>query len=163
MRAIHILMIVFLISLNTFAQSQQYSKSDIEDYISKIKSEQLILDNPMLLINDIFVLEYKDLKQTHEFSGTLDYVEKGNVDMIEKYGEIAENGIIKINLKNQQKNNLSDENVLFMVNNKLVEKESLYNYEPDMIQSMNVYKNRKEILKHTFEECDGLVVIKLKD
>ena len=166
MKKLLLLIFASLIIKVTQAQNQNLTKSDIVDFITKAIKNQVLADNPMLLINDVFVLNHEDLKNTLKFRGQLDLVEKNNKTMIKKYGGLARNGVVKISSfpESVEEDSIYNikENVLYLLNDEFISQDKLKMIKPDMIESLSVIKDKKEILKYTFNTCDGIIKIKLK-
>lgn len=56
----------------------------------------------------------------------------------------------------------SNSKVLYIVNGKKISNKSLKKINPKNIESLQVIKNKKELLKYTKKEFDGAIIITLK-
>lgn len=87
------------------------------------------------------------------------YIKPTNGDEIEK-----EEG--KHNLEKRKQEKFSTDKlgngILIVVNNKIVSQDELQTIHPDDIESMNVYKDKKEISNYSSKNYDGVIIITLK-
>ncbi len=137
------------------------------EFINQMKKNNKINSNPVILVNEQ-VVENDELKNLKIFSSdilNLAVVEKGNLEMNQIYGKRSLNGVVLIETKPFQEKStksISESKVLFLVDGKIRTSEEIEKINPNDIETITVIKDKKEILKYTTENYDGVVIIEMK-
>lgn len=167
-----ILIALGFLAYNGFSQEylladENSDKTMIADFITKSIAENKLKKNPVIVLNDR-VLEDDELDQFKFYKSDIiefSVIEKDNHQMIDIYGEKSLNGVLLIETKPLQEKStksISESKVLFLLEGKPINENELKKLNPDKIESIEVIKNKEEIVKYTSENYDGVVKINLK-
>lgn len=167
-----ILIALGFLAYNGFSQEylladENSDKTMIADFITKSIAENKLKKNPVIVLNDR-VLEDDELDQFKFYKSDIiefSLIEKDNHQMIDIYGEKSLNGVLLIETKPFQEKStksISENKVLFLLEGKPINENELKKLNPDKIESIEVIKNKEEIVKYTSENYDGVVKINLK-
>ena len=65
-------------------------------------------------------------------------------------------------VKSNKDNNISDKNILYIVDGKEVSANFINELDSSYIEKMTVLKGNKEVAKHTDKEYEGVIIIEMK-
>ncbi|RRO13344.1 hypothetical protein [Flavobacteriaceae bacterium 14752] len=165
------------ISLSAF--SQEYllldenpsDKTLVKKFIQQSVDGEFLKPNPVVIIDNKVINGSENLNQLDFFKSDimeLSFKPKNQSELIKKYGSQAINGVIEISTRpfyakpvNKVKSYAAD-NILFMVDGKVVSEDEFQDLKPDDIKSINVVKDHILISKYTTEDYDGIIQITLK-
>lgn len=156
--------------LGLYANSQDYLLADHDEEKFKIAN---IIQNGIhenrLKANPVVVVNHKVLKKgnlnTFDFYASeiikIEIIEKDMPQMRDAYGVQGLNGVVLIetrNLDTLPQVNISDEKVLFLVDNQIYTRAEWYKLNPDNVKSITVIRDKKSIAKYTTDVSYDLVV-----
>lgn len=171
---------ILLFSLVSFTVfSQEYllldedpsDKKVIQQFIQQSIDTDLLRTKPVVLIDDKVIDDTENLNQLDFFKSDIveiTFVPKNQSEMVKQYGGQGINGVIKISTRAfyakpvNTVNGYAEDNILFMVDGKIVSEEALQDLQPDDIESFNVVKDHVLISKYTEKDYDGIIQITLK-
>ncbi len=169
----NLFLIIFgLLTFSGFSQDylladENSDKTMIADFIEKSIEEKKLKKNPVIVVNEK-VLKDNELDKLNFYKSDIlgiNLVAMDNHQMVDIYGKQSLNGVLLIKTKPSQEKaakSISDSKVLYLLNEKPITQTELEKINPDIIESVEVIKNEKEIAKYTTEKYDGVVKIKLK-
>jgi hypothetical protein len=138
-------------------------------YISELESQDKITNSPLLVI-DGFTTNYAEYKEnSRQLSESdikqIDYLSKDSETAINIYGERAKGGVLlimtnKIPVESAQ--TIDDSKVLILLDEKQISKKELEKLNPENIESIEVIKDKAEVMKYTKDNYDGVVIINMK-
>jgi len=91
---------------------------------------------------------------------------KDSETAINIYGDSAKGGVLLITTNNIQEKSakiIDDSKVLILVGGKKFSKEELGKLNPDDLETIEVIKEAAVVKKITKDNCDGVVIITMKD
>ena len=169
----NLFLIVFgFLTFNGFAQEYLLADENsdanmLAEFIKKSIAEKKLKENPVIVVNER-VLKETELNKLNFYKSEIvgiSIMAMDNAQMVDFYGKQSLNGVILIETKPFQERaakTISDSKVLYLLNDKPITQAELEKINPDKIKSVDVIKNKKEILKYTSEKIDGVVIIKMK-
>ena len=162
---------LFVVSMATFAQNSTIDeKSSEKKALSMIVDEMVAsgeLNKEAVIVLNGAVVAKKDLSDLLFHSTeilTMNVFGKGNKIMTDLYGEESANGVLLIQTTPRKIKLASDSNnkVLYLIDNKIVTEASVHALNPNMIESINVLKGKKDVARYTTKDYDGVILITLK-
>lgn len=164
MKKIAILLMLMVFGTMTAQQTKVYLKKDVEKLIAENIASGVIAKNPIVVLDGIHVLDFKNVSSEWRFNGTADVVPKNSTVFTTKFGDIAKNGVVMLHsvivLNADAKKTLSQSKVLYLLDGKEVSSTELHGINPDNIASVKVIKDADKIAKYTTkQDYDGVVLI----
>ncbi|NBC58268.1 MAG: hypothetical protein GVY05_08305 [Bacteroidetes bacterium] len=175
---VYFVLLISLISLTAISQEyvlrdeNQTDKTYIQQFIQQSIAQDMLKENPLVIVDDKVVTHSKKVVQLDFFKSDImeiSFKPKNQSEWIKKYGAQAVNGVIEISTRpfyakpiNTVKG-YAEENILFMVDGKVVSQEDIHDLQPNDIDNIEVVKNKILIKKETSKDYDGIIKIRLKE
>ncbi len=166
--------LLFLLVISYAGFAQQYllkddntDKNFISNFIAKNIEEGNITSTPLILLNNKTLSE-EELDQFNFYRNdiaAMSAFDRDNKKMVEVYGNKAINGVIIIDTESRQKEDeksIVNSKVLYLVDGKEASDEDIEKLLPDLIDTIQIIKDKKAMTAYNAAHYDRIVLITLK-
>jgi hypothetical protein len=165
MKIVYFILLSFLITSCISSKKAKidnlFNKGFVSQTTYELRSKGKIAKSPLVVI-DGEVFKYSDYRKGYKPLTQSDvkeftYFPKDSQTSYNIFGKISKGGVLVITT-----NSFNEPKTLILLDGKKISMEEFVRLNPSDFESFEVIEKKEDINKYTTEECDGIMIIKLK-